>query len=338
MHLLQAQPGEISDGAEPVDASQTPADIVFISAADTELAALSAANAEWNADEKQTLRLAQLGWLAHPYSVDLYLENTALKARLVVARILGGEGYWPYGLEQFAARLGEAGITFIALPGDDKPDDALFRASNVSREVWEAAWAYFVEGGPENASNFLRYCDHLLNDAPEPQAAKPLLRAGLYWPGAETADLATVQEGWTEGQPTIALVFYRALLIGAGLQPVNRMVRALLREGMNPMPIFVASLKDAVSAATLGALFDQATPNVVLNATSFAVSSPDPGDWREARTPTPLDAPSAPVLQVIFSAATEESWQEGARGLSARDIADERRPARSRRPPAHPRG
>ncbi|MGB1213560.1 MAG: cobaltochelatase subunit CobN [Pikeienuella sp.] len=321
MHLLQAQPGEISDGAEPVDASQTPADIIFISAADTELAALSAANAEWNSEAKPSLRLAQLGWLAHPYSVDLYIENTALKSRMVVARILGGEGYWPYGLEQFAARLGEAGVTFIALPGDDKPDDALFRASNVNRETWEAAWAYFVEGGPENASNFLRWCDHHLNGTGEAQSAKPLLRAGLYWPGAESADLSTVQEGWKDGQPTVALVFYRALLIGAGLQPVNRMVRALLREGMNPLPIFVASLKDAVSAATLGALFEQARPDVVLNATSFAVSSPDPGDWRDARTPTPLDAPGAPVMQVIFSAATEESWESGTRGLSARDIA-----------------
>ena len=110
MHLLQAQPGEISDGAEPVDASQTPADIVFISAADTELAALSAARAELTeAGFGASLRLAQLGWLAHPYSVDLYVQNTALKSRLVIARILGGEGYWPYGLEQFAARLSAAG-------------------------------------------------------------------------------------------------------------------------------------------------------------------------------------------------------------------------------------
>ena len=60
MHLLQAQPGEISDGAEPVDASQTPADIIFISAADTELAALSEARAmlaEGSFD--QSLRLAK---------------------------------------------------------------------------------------------------------------------------------------------------------------------------------------------------------------------------------------------------------------------------------------
>ena len=45
MHLLAATPGTIDD-ADPVDLDQTPADVVFISAADTELAALSQARAE----------------------------------------------------------------------------------------------------------------------------------------------------------------------------------------------------------------------------------------------------------------------------------------------------
>ena len=40
MHLLAAQPGSISDGAEAVDLGQDPADLVVLSAADTELAAL----------------------------------------------------------------------------------------------------------------------------------------------------------------------------------------------------------------------------------------------------------------------------------------------------------
>ena len=41
MHLLAAAPGTVSDGSEPVDPGQTPADVIFLSAADTELAALS---------------------------------------------------------------------------------------------------------------------------------------------------------------------------------------------------------------------------------------------------------------------------------------------------------
>ena len=114
MHLLAAQPGEISDGTEPVDPAQDPADIVVVSAADAELAALSAARARLEeAGEAPSLRLASLGWLAHPYSVDLYLDRTATRSRLVIARVLGGAAYWRYGLEQFAARLHEAGIPFI---------------------------------------------------------------------------------------------------------------------------------------------------------------------------------------------------------------------------------
>jgi len=91
MHLLAATPGAIDDGQEPVDLGQSPADIVFLSAADTELAALSAARAEMAAPP--TLRLANLTHLQHPMSVDLHLDDCASKSRLVVARVQGGVGY-----------------------------------------------------------------------------------------------------------------------------------------------------------------------------------------------------------------------------------------------------
>jgi len=57
MHLLAATPGAINDGQEPVDLGQTPADIVVISAADTELAALSEARAQMQTPP--ALRLAK---------------------------------------------------------------------------------------------------------------------------------------------------------------------------------------------------------------------------------------------------------------------------------------
>ena len=316
MHLLRAQPGEVTDGSEAVDLGQTPGEVVFITAADTELAALAEARAEMA--DPPDLRLASLMHLTHPMSVDLYLDQTATKSRLVIARVLGGEGYWSYGLEQFSARLAETGVAFAALPGDDKPDQALLRASTVSDADWHALWAYCVEGGPENMVNLLAHARHMLDPQIEaPPPAKPLLRAGVYWPGAGVADLATARAGWRDPDaPVVPLVFYRALVQGAGLHPVNRLVRALMQEGLNPLPVFVASLKDAVSAATLEALFTEPPPAVVLNATSFAVSSPQTGYQG-----TPLDRPGVPVLQAIFSGGTEDAWATGLNGLSARDIA-----------------
>ena len=50
-----------------------------------------------------SLRLANFLHLQHNLSVDLYVEKTLRQARLIVLRLLGGAGYWPYGLEQIEA-------------------------------------------------------------------------------------------------------------------------------------------------------------------------------------------------------------------------------------------
>ena len=319
MHLLQAQAGEITDGSEPVDLGQSPAEVIVISAADTEIAALSAAYGEMSGGPA-SLRLANLSHLSHPFTIDKYLDDTATKARLVVVRALGGAAYWPYGVEQFSIRLRAAGVALAVLPGDDKPDAELRNISTVSDEDYDALWAYLVEGGPENNTNFLRHARHMLEGGEAPLAAKTLLRAGVYAPGVAEASVEDLRQSlWQDGQPVVALVFYRALVQGAGLHPVNRMIRALARQGLNPLPIFVASLKDPLSAATLAQIFEQAPPNIVLNGTSFAVSSPQSG--ASENPPTPLDAPGVPVFQIVFAAGTEAAWEDSTAGFSARDIA-----------------
>ena len=318
MHLLAAAAGSVDEGQEPVDLGQSPADIVFISAADTELAALATARSEMA--QPPELRLASMMHLQHPMSVDLHIDACASKAKLVVARVLGGASYWKYGFEQYAARLADAGVAFAALPGDDKPDPDLRLFSTVSDQDYDALWAYLVEGGPKNAVNFLSYCQYMIAQAPAPQAAEPLLRAGVYWPGDGISDLSAAQAHWTQDAPIVPVIFYRALVQGAGLNPINRMVKALRLAGLNPLPIFVASLKDPISVATLDQLFQAAPPAVILNCTSFAVGNPH-GDSSPNNPLTAVSARQAPVLQVVLAASTEASWEESLNGLSARDIA-----------------
>lgn len=320
MHLLQAQPGTIEDGSEPVDLGQTPADLVIISAADTEIAALSQAR-EALGEDAPTLRLANLTHLQHPMSVDLHLDTCATKSKLVIARILGGSGYWKYGLEQYAIRLAQAGVRFVALPGDDKPDEELLKLSTVDTDHWHALWSYFVEGGPENAANTLRYAKAMDTDAELPPSAKPLLRAGVYWPGQGSDPLEDAKDAWHDDAPYVPIVFYRALVEGAGLHPINRLVRALLRRNLNPLPIFVASLKDPLSVATLEQVLADHPPDVILNCTAFAVGSPVAGEDGPAN---PLASPftnEAPVFQVVLSSMNEAAWEDSLQGLGARDIA-----------------
>ncbi|MGR3434575.1 MAG: cobaltochelatase subunit CobN [Shimia sp.] len=312
MHLLAATPGQVSDGSEPVDLGQTPADVVVISAADTELATLSQARAAMAAPPG--LRLANLSHLAHPLSVDMHLDGCAARARLVVVRILGGVPYWRYGVEQYAARLAEAGVALALLPGDDRPDPELRDLSTVAGGDYDALHAYLVEGGPQNAVRFLETCRAMLEGGARPAAAEPLLKAGLFWPGMAAPGLSALP--WRPGAPVVPIVFYRALVQGGGLAPITALVEALAAEGLNPMPVFVASLKDPVSAATLGRLFEAAPPDVILNCTAFAVGTPG-----AAAPDTPLHANGAPVLQVVLSGGSEATWAEGTTGLSARDIA-----------------
>ena len=210
------------------------------------------------------------------------------------------------------------GLLFAALPGDDKPDADLLRASTVPDADWHQLLSCFVEGGPENMTAALQVARAIVRqEADRPAPARPLLRAGIYWPGNGVADMDAVRSQWRRPDaPVVPVVFYRALVQGAGLNPVNRFVRACIGEGLNPLPIFVASLKDPVSIATIQSLFAEAPPSVVVNATSFAVSSPQTGHQG-----TVLDQPGVPVLQMIFSGSTEEAWREGMNGLSARDIA-----------------
>ena len=318
MHLLQAKAGAVSDGSEAVDLGQRPGDVVFLSAADTELASLSNAYRALHAAGAglPEVRLANFMQLAHPMSVDLYVDQVVRHAKLVVVRLLGGRAYWSYGVEQIEQSCRKADIPVVFLPGDDQPDADLSAASSLSAEHCHRFWQYCIHGGPDNARGFIELAAHLVGHASAWLEPRPLVRAGLYWPSASAATFADLQAQWQPGAPTVAIVFYRALVQAANLGPINALINALVATGLNPLPIFCASLKDPVSAELIQDLFVKGDPSVVLNTTGFAVSSPG-----QSRNPTPFDDCGAPVFQVVLSGGTAEQWREETRGLSARDIA-----------------
>jgi cobaltochelatase CobN len=315
MHLLAATPGETGDGTEAVDLGQTPGDIVFLSAADSELALL--AEAKRRRPDGPSLRLANLLQLGHPMSVDLYAEEVAQHARLLVVRLLGGQGYWPYGVEQLRGLARERGQLLALLPGDDKPDAQLAADSTVPAEAYDRIWRYLIEGGPDNAAGFLGYAADLLGAGADWSEPAPLLRAGLYWPGLVAPDLEAVRGRWADpAAPVAAISFYRALVQSGDLAPVDALVEALQARGLNPLPLYAQSLKDPVCAETVRHLLGEAGAGLVLNCTGFALSAPG-----AERAGTPFDGVPGPVLQVVLSGSSEARWRDSTSGLAARDIA-----------------
>lgn len=316
MHLLAAQPGTIDDGSEAVDLGQTPGDIAFLTAADTEITGLAKAQARRIAEDggAPSLRLANLMQLRHNLSVDLYAEQVIGHAQLVVVRLLGGRGYWPYGVEQLVAICRDAGILLALLPGDDQPDAELAALSTLPADAQHRLWQYCVHGGVDNMTRLLRYAATLIGHDADWSEPAPLLRCGIYWPGLERPDSGDVPR--CRERPLAAVVFYRALLQAGHLRAVDALVDALARHDVDTLPVYATSLKDPVCDAAIRRLFAEAAPDVILNATGFAVSGPG-----ASRGETPFDGAGCPVLQVVFSGGTEAAWRAGMRGLSARDIA-----------------
>ena len=86
-------------------------------------------------------------------------------------------------LEALHACARRSGAAIVVLPGDDKPDEGLAPFQNSSDEDRDALWTYLTEGGAGNASAFVSYAEAILDGTDRPEPARPLLKAGIWWPG-----------------------------------------------------------------------------------------------------------------------------------------------------------
>lgn len=313
MHILQAQTRRIDDGEDAVDLGQSPGDIVILTAADTEISGFAAARAQLD-ESFPSVRIANIMALSHPYSVDLYVENTLATAKLVVVRLLGGRGYWSYGLERLTELANANGTKLLIVPGDVNWDSDLETSTNVDAEAARTFWRYCLEGGNENLRNALQHLASLIDEAKLPDPPKPLPKAGLYWPGLSQPSLGQIKDIWT-GQSVAAIIFYRSTVQANATAPIDAMIAELASAGVCALPIYVSSLKDAESVAVLSSIMDEQNPDVVLNGTAFAVSK---AGIRHSETP--LDRPGRTVMQFIMSGTSREGWSESDRGLSAKDL------------------
>lgn len=303
MHLLATQTGQIDGGAEAVDLSQSPGDIVILSAADSELASLARAF-DALSEPKPRLRLVNILQLQHNLSIDLYIEKTLHHAKLIVLRLLGGAGYWTYGLNELVVCARDNKIALALLPGDQRPDPEFTAHSNLPPSVCERLQRYLTAGGPDNARNLLDYCRFLIAGGAIPAEPRSLETAGVYREALLKPD-----------SPRAGIVFYRSLIEGGQTKPIDDLIEALASRGVSAIALFVTSLRDEESARAINSAFSANPPDLILNATAFAVSSM--GQSGEG----PFSEFDCPVLQVILAGSSEQAWRDSAQGLGPRDLA-----------------
>ncbi|WP_027160552.1 cobaltochelatase subunit CobN [Mesorhizobium sp. WSM1293] len=316
MHILTTTSASLDDLAEPVDLRQTPADIVALSFTDSDLAGLAAA---WrtDADRLPSMRLAALRDLRHPMSVDLWVDSVARHAKIILVRILGGYDWWRYGCDQLASTARERGIKLALLPGECRDEDLrLIEASTLPREELDGLLDYFREGGPANMSALVRRLAGLAGQDAEVIGPVVVPKAGFYVPGCgvvEKPDLSNAG-AYNVNAPIIPILFYRSMLLAADVAPIDALVEALRQRGIDPVPIFVSSLKDPTSLAFVETALTALKPAAIITATAFA-SGAEPG------IETLFDRAGVPVFQVIVATTRRDIWQNNQRGLAPADLA-----------------
>ena len=96
MHVVFRESHGLDEVETPIDLAQSPADLVVLSFSDSDLRAFSAGwkRAKDLGTPLPSLRLANLGSLKHPVSVDTYVEQTLQGAKAILVRLIGGVPYW----------------------------------------------------------------------------------------------------------------------------------------------------------------------------------------------------------------------------------------------------
>jgi cobaltochelatase CobN len=316
LHVLATRPGGYAAGDGVVDLAQTPADVVILSAADTDLRLLADA-CETLPDDQPSLRLASLLSLRSNASVDLYVDEVLQHAKVVIVSLIGGAGYWPYGVEQLVERARDGLLQLVLVPGDDTPDPELERLNTVSSADSSRLWRYLREGGPDNARALLRFVSlRFFGRGDDPPAPRALPRVAIYHPRQSVSDLARWQREWRVSAPVIAVLFYRAHLQAGNLAAFDALIAQLIAAGLNPLPISVASLKETLCRDAVELLLQRAGAALVLNTTGFAVSSLESGGSDEGALGL-----GRPVLQAIVSGGNADDWRAQLGGLSPSDLA-----------------
>jgi len=181
MHVIFRETHGMEETAIPQDLGQAPADLVVLSFSDSDLGAFAAAWHRAHSDDPAfpSLRLANLSALAHPLSVDTYIERTLLGAKAILIRLIGGQAYWSYGLQQVEIMARSRGIALAVLPADGRADIRLDSASTVAPALLADLRRLCDGGGAEAAGTAL----NLLAGAAGFSLAPGAARAGLPMAG-----------------------------------------------------------------------------------------------------------------------------------------------------------
>jgi cobaltochelatase CobN len=304
-----------------------PADIVLLTHADSDLAALSRC-VPLLPEGFPRVRGFSLQSVGDSRDMTALLAEELAHARIVVVRVLGRLSGIP-GWQALLHAAGERGQSLLVVSGTGEPNPELDVVSTVSPAILHETLAYLQSGGPGNLAQWLRFIsNHLLLSGYEFEAPVDLPEHGVYHPAlGEAATLESWQALGRHDAPAVGIAFYRAHRMSGNLRFIDALVTALERRGIKALPVYTSSLRalnEAGKSAALSFFRDDAGPRVdaLINTTSFAIGDINPqGPTLPGWSIEAMAELDVPVFQAMVSGMELGQWQATSRGLSPLDTA-----------------
>ena len=302
MHWTAAEPGQLDAERALTLIEQTPGEVIFLSAADTDLYSVASI---WTEQLGSRLRVASAFPLRQPVAADHYIENVIKRAKLVVARLLGGKTYFAHFIQGLLdIKEEDSRPRLLILSGTDLDEPELTAISDFPGSVRERLFAMFKHGGIENIRQAAKSVELLLeNRFAEIPEAKPMPEFGLYKMTPEPRR----QRAW--------LCFYRAWFQTGDLAVIDALHSALERKGFQVYSFYSFSLRSVAAQSELRRLAETNAPDVILVTQSFSISSAGPDRLSF------FEQLGCPVLQVPISLANRETWLSNQAGLAPAEVA-----------------
>ncbi|MCH2225299.1 MAG: cobaltochelatase subunit CobN, partial [Crocinitomicaceae bacterium] len=314
MHLIATIPGGWNPNDEGVFyIEQEPGDLLFLSAADTELYAMNKVYTTRHAENNDipSLRLANLTYFKQELTVDTYVDEVVSKAKIVVLKLLGGVSYFTYLCEAIIECAEENDIQVIFLPGDAKPDLELMQLSTVDLKTVDHLWKLLLSGGMENTASVLDSMMKLLDGTPIDIQLPESLPEYFFMNSSKELlrEIPSTEGSWS------LICSYRSYFQSDNLEPISQLMKTLEKQGVEAYVFFAQGYRDPQLETQLLKGIGNRFPNVIINTTGFSIQS-----FNDANEGI-FDRLNIPVIQAIVASCNRETWKEGMFGLTPTDIA-----------------
>ena len=222
MHLLRTTPGGfVDDAAGVMRIEQTPAPIVVLSSADTTLSLLASVFPRLEAGFP-AVRLANQSFLRQPASVDFYVDDVLRHARVVIVDHLGGEAYWPYGIERIVALAKREQQTLVMFSGDLQEDPNLIAKSTADPAFATSFGAICAKAARRTRKSFCAASDIVRSAGDVKRARRVRCRPSRsIIRRAKSRPSTTGSARWKPGAPVVAILFYLVRICSRAIRPCS---------------------------------------------------------------------------------------------------------------------